>query len=80
MVVDDLQALELFVALELVSILELVIARDGGEEGGAELCVLGVGRVAPGLGEGLSGHRGAVGELPAGLDLDGVLGGVIVRA
>lgn len=47
MVVDDLQALELFVALELVSILELVVALDGGEEGGAELGVLGVGRVAP---------------------------------
>ena len=78
MVVDDLQALELFVALELVSILELVVALDGGEEGGAELGVLGVGRVAPCLGEGFGGHRGAVGELPTILELDGVLGGVIV--
>ena len=43
-----------------------------------ELGVLGVGRVAPCLGEGFGGHRGAVGELPTILELDGVLGGVIV--
>ena len=77
-VVHDLEAGELLVTLEAI-LLQIVIAGDGGEEGGALLGVLGVGHVGPGLGEGLSGHRSAVGELPARLDLDGVLGGVIVR-
>ena len=78
LIIDDLQTLELFITLELVSVLQRVIALDGGEEGGAELGVLGVGRVAPCLGEGFGGHRGAVGKLPTILELDGVLGGVIV--
>ena len=78
LIIDDLQTLELFITLELVSVLQLVIALDGGEEGGAELSVLGIGRVAPRLGEGFGGHRSAVGELPAILELDGVLSGVIV--
>ena len=77
-VIHDLEAGELLVTLQTIS-LELIVALDGGEEGGALLGVLDVGHVGPGLGEGLGGHRGAVGELPAGLDLDGVLGGVIVR-
>jgi len=77
-VVHDLEAGELLVTFEAI-LLQIVIAGDGGEEGGALLGVLGVGHVGPGLGEGLSGHRSAVGELPARLDLDGVLGGVIVR-
>ncbi len=77
-VVDDLEAFELLVALEVLGVLQLVEALDGGEERGALLGVLGVGHVAPRLGEGFGGHRGAVGELPAALDLDVELGAVVV--
>ena len=46
---------------------------DGGEEGRAQLRVLRISRIAPSLGEGLGGHIGAIGELPAILELDVVL-------
>lgn len=77
-VVDDLEAFELLVALEVLGVLQLVEALDGGEERGALLRVLGVGDVAPGLGEGFGGHWGAVSELPAALDLDVELGAVVI--
>ncbi len=58
-IVDDLQAFKLLVTLEVVGVLQRVVALDGGEEGGADfMAVLGVGHVAPGLGEGLGGHIG----------------------
>ena len=60
-VVHDLEAGELLVTLQTIS-LEPIVALDGGEEGGALLGVLDVGHVGPGLGEGLGGHRGAVGD------------------
>ena len=75
-VVDDRQAFKLLVTLEVVGILQLVVALDGGEEGGALLRVLRIGGIAPRLGEGLGRHRSAVGELPTLLELDGVLGGI----
>ena len=78
MIVDDLQTFKLLVTLEVVGVLQCVIALDGGEEGGADHAILGVGHVAPSLGEGLGGHIGAVSELPTILELDVVLGGVII--
>ena len=77
-IVDDLQTFKLLVTLEVVGVLQRVIALDAGEEGGAQLRVLRIGRIAPSLGEGLGGHIGAVSELPTILELDVVLGGVIV--
>ena len=77
-IVDDLQTFKLLVTLEVVGVLQCVIALDGGEEGGADHAILGVGHVAPSLGEGLGGHIGAVSELPTILELDVVLGGVII--
>ena len=78
LVVDDLQTAQLLVTLEAAGLLQIVVAGDGVEEGGAQHGVLGVGDVAPGLGEVLGLHGLAVGELPV-LQLDGVLGGVSVR-
>ncbi len=77
-IVDDLQTFKLLVTLEVVGVLQRVIALDGGEEGRAQLRVLRISRIAPSLGEGLGGHIGAIGELPTILELDVVLGGVIV--
>ena len=77
-VVDDLEAGELLVALQAV-LLQVVIALDGREEGRTLLGVLRVRGVAPRLGEGFGVHRGAVGELPALLEGDGVFAGVGIR-
>ena len=62
-----------------VRILQFVIALDGGESACGLLRVLHVGGETPGVGEGMGGYRLAVGELPAFLQLDCVLGGILVR-
>ena len=62
-----------------VRILQLVIALDGGEAARGLLRVLHIGGETPGVGEGMGGYRLAVGELPAFLQLDCVLGGILVR-
>ena len=76
-VVDHGQAGQLGVRIAL-RILQVLIALDDREEGGIHHAVGGVGGIAPGLGEGLGGHRGAVGEGPAVVQRDGVLGAVLV--
>ena len=62
-----------------VRILQLVIALDGGESACGLLRVLHIGGETPGVGEGMGGYCLAVGELPAFLQLDRVLGGILVR-
>ena len=70
---------KLLITLEVVGVLQRVIALDGGEAARGLLRVLHIGGETPGVGEGMGGYCLAVGELPTLLQFDRVLGGILVR-